>query len=122
NISERGAVMPGLNMEIIKELIVPLPPPSLQEKFAKIAQQFERIQAQQREAERQAEHLFQTLLHKAFQGELTLEEGEMLILDKETVNQQTPGFADIAEPINTDAYQLVLPIEQWSSSTATNKF
>ena len=31
---------------------------------------FERLRAQQREAERQAEHLFQTLLHRAFRGEL----------------------------------------------------
>jgi len=34
--------------------------------FARIVQQFERLRAQQREAERQAEHLFQTLLHGAF--------------------------------------------------------
>ena len=34
---------------------------------------FERLHTQQREAERQAEHLFQTLLHRAFQGELQVE-------------------------------------------------
>ncbi len=45
----------------------PLP---LQEKFAAIVQKFERIRRQQREATRQAEHLFQTLLHRAFRGEL----------------------------------------------------
>jgi type I restriction enzyme S subunit len=28
------------------------------------------LHAQQREAERQAEHLFQTLLHRAFRGEV----------------------------------------------------
>ena len=38
----------------------------LQQKFAAIVQRFERLRAQQREAERQAEHLFQTLLHRAF--------------------------------------------------------
>ena len=68
--SERGAVMPGLNMEIIKNLIVPLPPMALQEKFARVVQKFDRLRAQQREAERQAEHLFQALLHRAFAGEL----------------------------------------------------
>ena len=31
---------------------------------------FERLRAQQDEAERQAEHLFQTLLQRAFRGEL----------------------------------------------------
>ena len=35
-----------------------------------IVHRFERLRAQQREAERQSEHLFQTLLHRAFQGEL----------------------------------------------------
>jgi type I restriction enzyme, S subunit len=70
-ISERGAVMPGLNMQLIKELAIPVPPLSLQQKFAAIVRRFERLRAQQREAERQAEHLFQTLLHRAFSGEIT---------------------------------------------------
>ncbi len=39
-------------------------------KFAEIVQKFERVRRQQREATRQAEHLFQTLLHRAFRGEL----------------------------------------------------
>jgi len=37
---------------------------------AAIAARYERLRAQQREALRQAEHLFDTLLHKAFRGEL----------------------------------------------------
>lgn len=69
-VSERGAVMPGLNMQIIKDLVVPLPPLILQQQFAHVVHRFERLRAQQREALRQAEHLFQTLLHRAFQGEL----------------------------------------------------
>lgn len=69
-VSERGAVMPGLNMSIIKELIVPLPPISLQKQFKQIVHKLERLRAQQHEAQRQAEHLFQTLLHQAFEGEL----------------------------------------------------
>ena len=67
-ISERGAVMPGLNMQLIKELAVTVPPLPLQQKFAAIVLRFEHLRAQQREAERQAEHLFQTLLHRAFNG------------------------------------------------------
>ena len=53
-----------------KLLQVPVPPMPLQEKFADIVQKFERVRRQQREATRQAEHLFQTLLHRAFRGEL----------------------------------------------------
>lgn len=54
-------------VEEFQTLIPPLP---LQEKFAAIVQKFERIRRQQREATRQAEHLFQTLLHRAFNGSL----------------------------------------------------
>ena len=69
-VSERGAVMPGLNMQIIKDLVVLLPPLLLQQRFARIVHRFEQLRAQQREADRQAEHLFQTLLHQAFHGAL----------------------------------------------------
>lgn len=61
----------NINLEILRGLPVPLPPLPLQEKFAQIVQKHERFRTQQREAERQAEHLFQTLLHRAFRGELT---------------------------------------------------
>lgn len=54
------------------ENLVLIKPPQLQQKrFARIILKYERLQSQQREAERQAEHLFQTLLHKAFNGELS---------------------------------------------------
>ena len=69
-VSGRGAIMPGLNMELIKRLKIPVPSLSLQEKFAAIVQKFERIRRHGREATRQAEHLFQTLLQRAFRGEL----------------------------------------------------
>ncbi len=65
-ISERGAVMPGLNMGIIKDLKIPIPPLSLQEKFVHAVRRGDSLRAQQAEAERQAENLFQTLLHHAF--------------------------------------------------------
>ncbi len=45
-----------------------LPPEERQGKFAEVVRQVERLRAQQREADRQAEHLFQTLLHRAFSG------------------------------------------------------
>ncbi|HKQ03733.1 MAG TPA: restriction endonuclease subunit S [Blastocatellia bacterium] len=56
---------------IVKRYAVTIPPITLQEQFANIVYQFERLRAQQREAERQADHLFQTLLYRAFRGELT---------------------------------------------------
>jgi len=56
----------NINLEILRGLHVPLPPIELQQKFAKIVLRVERVRAQQREADRQAERLFQTLLHRAF--------------------------------------------------------
>ncbi len=61
-----GSAQPKLTAQKLAEMRIPLPPLALQQKFTCIVQQFERLRAQQREAERQAEHLFQTLLHRAF--------------------------------------------------------
>lgn len=67
-IAARGksTTLPILKKSEFEEIAVPVPPLALQEKFARIVQQYERLRVQQREAERQAEHLFQTLLHRAF--------------------------------------------------------
>ncbi len=69
-IQARGANTEGLTLPMIEEISVPQVPIDLQEKFAQIVQRFERLRAQQRESDRQAEHLFQTVLHRAFSGEL----------------------------------------------------
>jgi type I restriction enzyme, S subunit len=64
--AEKGAIMEGLNMGIIKELSLPLPPIPLQQKFANLVAQHERLRTTHIEALRQANHLFQTLSHQAF--------------------------------------------------------
>lgn len=69
-LAESRTNIPKVNRDEFAEQNVQLPPIALQEKFARIVQQYEHLRAQQREAERQTEHLFQTLLHKAFNGEL----------------------------------------------------
>ena len=61
-----GETRTRISMGQLAVLPVPVPPLPLQQKFADIVRRFERLRAQQREAERQAEHLFQTLLHRAF--------------------------------------------------------
>ncbi|NMF59913.1 restriction endonuclease subunit S [Pseudanabaena yagii] len=65
-----GTASPHVNVQDIKAFKTIIPPLLLQEKFAAIVQKSDRIRAQQREALRQAEHLFQTILHRAFRGEL----------------------------------------------------
>jgi type I restriction enzyme S subunit len=59
-----------LTGEKLKTLEFALPSLLLQQEFAHIAQKYERLRAQQREALRQAEHLFGALLDRAFRGEL----------------------------------------------------
>jgi type I restriction enzyme S subunit len=101
----------NINLEILSNLQIPVPPLALQQKFVQIVQKYERLRTQQREAERQAEHLFQTLLHKAFQGELILDEGGGEGLDVEVNYQATAGLRRAAETVGKDAYQLALPME-----------
>jgi type I restriction enzyme S subunit len=61
-----GQTKPGLNLDQIREFRTPIPPLSLQRQWLEIMGRHERLHAIQREASRQAEHLFQTLLHQAF--------------------------------------------------------
>ena len=67
-MATKGSIMDGLNMQIIKSLRIPLPPLRLQQSFAALAERVERMRAVQREALRQAEHLFVSLLDRAFSG------------------------------------------------------
>jgi len=66
----RRAGQPHLNAEQAKALRFPIPPTSLIERFAGVYRSVERLRANHAEAQRQAEHLFQTLLQRAFRGEL----------------------------------------------------
>jgi type I restriction enzyme S subunit len=50
----------------LAELPIPVPPLSLQQKFAGLVERVERLRSVQRESLRQAEHLFASLLHHAF--------------------------------------------------------
>jgi type I restriction enzyme, S subunit len=65
-----GIVNRDLGLQRMPKIKLYIPPLTLQEKFALIAQKYEQVQRQQRESARQGDHLFQTLLHRAFRGEL----------------------------------------------------
>lgn len=64
----RGAAVQGINLRDVKELPIPEPPLPLQQKFAAVVERVDRLRTVQREALRQAEHLFAALLHRAFSG------------------------------------------------------
>lgn len=65
-VATKGSIMEGLNMGIIRGLRIPVPPLPLQHRFAKLVARHQRLRAIQIESLRQAEHLFQTLLDRAF--------------------------------------------------------
>jgi type I restriction enzyme S subunit len=59
----------NINLDTLRPLRIPVPPLQLQQQFATLVAWHERLHAVQREALRQAEHLFQSLLQQAFQSE-----------------------------------------------------
>jgi type I restriction enzyme S subunit len=107
-----------LTQENLDRIPIPVPPLLLQEKFAQIVQKFERLRTQQREGDRQAEHLFQTLLHRAFRGELTSQDSNdepaSVLLEEIGAEQAqaeaeakaaTQAMGDAAEYLGTKAKQ-----------------
>lgn len=70
NQKGRGAIMTGLNLTIIKELKLKLPPIELQNQFAERVQLIESQKQHAQEALAKSEELFQGLLQQAFKGEL----------------------------------------------------
>jgi type I restriction enzyme S subunit len=82
----------------LKTVKIPLPPLPLQQKFVQIVKKFERLRAQQRESERQAEHLFQTLLYQAFEGNVGLESRGVQDEDVEDSVQSSVGDSQLTGP------------------------
>ncbi len=56
----------NISPTLLKEFPLYFPPLERQEGFAEVVRRVDRLRRQQREADRQAEHLFQTLLHRSF--------------------------------------------------------
>jgi len=68
----RGAIMSGLNLGIIKETKIKQPPIELQKKFAEIHTKVEKIKADYLNNLKELESLYGALSQKAFKGELDL--------------------------------------------------
>jgi len=63
-----GQTRARVSMGELARLPIPVPPLPLQQKFAALVERVERLRAVQREALRQADHLFASLLNQAFSG------------------------------------------------------
>jgi type I restriction enzyme S subunit len=69
-VHERGAVMPGLNMQLIRDLEIPLPPLAVQRRFEAAMQSVSDQRQAMTESLEQLDALFASLQHRAFRGEL----------------------------------------------------
>ena len=70
-MQSKGAVMPGLNMGIIKTLKHPIPPLEIQKKFTERVMVLNEQKATLLTSHEKLDELFTSLQHKAFAGELS---------------------------------------------------
>lgn len=69
-LRNKGAIMNGLNLTIIKELKIPLPPIEKQKKFEFFYLELQRIKRLLENSLNLLEENYNSLMHKAFRGEL----------------------------------------------------
>lgn len=77
------AAQKNINLEILRNLLVPKPPIRLQEKFADIIIQIDNLQSQYQSGLLALENLYGSLSQRAFRGELDLSRMEVLIPELE---------------------------------------
>jgi type I restriction enzyme S subunit len=65
-----GGCQPNFGPSHLNKVKIPLPPLSLQEKFAKIVEKVEKLKEGQKESREKIDELFNSLMQKAFKGEL----------------------------------------------------
>lgn len=70
NSKTEGANLPRVKTESFNKIPVPLPPLPLQQEFAKLVEKIETEKARQAESRKKLDELFQSLMQRAFTGEL----------------------------------------------------
>jgi type I restriction enzyme S subunit len=65
-----GATRQAFNFEQIKKFEIPIAPIELQQKFAELVHKVEKLKAKQRESEKELDNLFNSLMQRAFRGEV----------------------------------------------------
>lgn len=70
NKTAKGAIMAGLNMGLIKEMPIPIPPMDLQMDFAKFSTHVQAVKSSLKTAFEESETLLKSLSQRAFKGEL----------------------------------------------------
>jgi type I restriction enzyme S subunit len=65
-----GGTQPNLNTEILGSTIISVPPIDEQQKYAALVEKVDSIRTKQKESEKELDNLFQSLMQRAFNGEL----------------------------------------------------
>jgi type I restriction enzyme S subunit len=68
--SIKGIGVPDLHLDQIQKFLLPLPPLAQQKEFAARVSEIRAVQAEQATSHRRLDNLFQSLLHRAFNGDL----------------------------------------------------
>lgn len=68
--NKRGVAQLNLNLEQVGNLDIILPPLPLQQKFASIVEHVEKLKEKQKKSKEEIDNLFNSLMQKAFNGEL----------------------------------------------------
>jgi type I restriction enzyme S subunit len=68
--NQAGAIFQNITTTDVKAMKIPVPPLSLQKEFARLVTEIRVLEAEQAASRRGLEDLFQSLLHRAFHGEL----------------------------------------------------
>lgn len=61
----------NINLKILSNLDIPIPPIELQNQFAETVKKVEQLKKHQKQSKQEIDNLFNTLMQKAFKGELT---------------------------------------------------
>lgn len=68
--SHRGAIMPGLNLTLIRRLELPVPPIDVQKGFTEFVNAVRKLEATHAGKQKVADDIFNSLVQRAFRGEL----------------------------------------------------
>ena len=72
NMAGRGANIQNLNQKILGELMIPIPPIELQNQFVDFVKQVDKLKFKMEKSLKALENNFNSLMQKAFEGELRL--------------------------------------------------
>ncbi|VVB94125.1 Type-1 restriction enzyme MjaXIP specificity protein [uncultured archaeon] len=67
---QTGIAQKHLNVGAVNRTLIPVPPLPLQQKFARVVEKVESMRQSQNQSKQQIEDLFNTMMQKAFRGEL----------------------------------------------------